>query len=82
MPGATRKGLPRCQEALTRRNIKLNKRVLQLCNKPAVAVWYQRAISDEPFYVCLKHDELLNKDEWLDELEIIKEEKKCQKKKK
>ena len=69
MPGATRKGLPKCEELVERFNKRRSVVDMLVCGKPAVAKWFWRATSDVPKYVCLIHDEKINKEEMEDELE-------------
>lgn len=66
MPGATRKGLPRCQEMV----VKYRERSpigVEECNKPAVSMYFYRAVSDIPIYTCEYHDKELLKAELKDE---------------
>lgn len=69
MPGASRKGLPKCEEMVERYNSRRSVVDMTPCNKPAVAQWFWRDVSDEPKYVCLKHDNKINEEEMKDEME-------------
>ncbi len=69
MPGASRRGLPKCEEWVQRFNRKRTYVGAKQCGKPAVAAWYWRDVSDEPKYVCGIHDAKLNEEELKDELE-------------
>ncbi len=74
MPGATRKGLPKCEELIERFNKRRSIVDMLVCGKPAVAQWFWRVTSDIPKYVCLIHDKKINKEEMEDEPEVIMEE--------
>jgi hypothetical protein len=69
MPGASRKGLPKCEELVPKFSKKRSLIKVRECGKPAVAVWYWRSVSDEPKHVCSSHDEKINAEEMKDELE-------------
>ena len=69
MPGASRKGLPKCEELVERYNTRRSLIGMKKCGKPAVAAWYWREVSDEPKHVCAVHDEKINAEEMKDELE-------------
>jgi len=66
MAGATRKGLPRCEEMVIKYD---NRKPVGMgpCGKPAVAQYFYRAISNIPTYVCEWHDKELLKLELQDE---------------
>jgi hypothetical protein len=66
---ATRRILPACEEEV--RTYKENGTVTgrEGCGQPASTAWYWLSVSDEPFYVCKKHDEILIKEEEDDERE-------------
>ena len=69
MSGATRKGLPKCEEMVERYNSRRSVVAMMRCNKPAVAQWFWRDVSDEPKYLCLIHDNKINEEEMRDEIE-------------
>ena len=68
MSGATRKGLPRCEEMVIKYD---NRKPVGMgpCDKPAVAKYFYRAVSDIPKYVCEWHDKELMKHELQDDFE-------------
>jgi len=74
MAGATRQGLPRCEEMI----VKYNKRIpigIEACGKPATARYFWRAVSDVPKYFCSHHDDEMLKIELKDEAERELDEK-------
>lgn len=68
MSGATRKGLPRCEEMVVKYE---NRKPVGMgpCDKPSVAKYYYRAVSDIPKYVCEMHDKDLIKLELQEDFE-------------
>ena len=68
MSGATRRGLPKCEETVIKYE---NRRPVGMgpCNKPAVAKYYYRAVSNTPKYVCEIHDKEIIKMELQEDLE-------------
>ena len=68
MSGATRKGLPRCEDMV----VKYRERTpigVEECGKPAVAMYFYRAVSDIPRYCCEYHDKEMEKHELQDDYE-------------
>lgn len=68
MAGATRQGLPRCEEMV----VKYEKRTpvgVEVCGKPAIAKYFWRAVSDVPKHVCVHHDAEIMRAELKDDLE-------------
>jgi hypothetical protein len=73
MSGATRKGLPRCEEMV----VKYRERSpigVEECGKPAVSMYFYRAVSDIPRYCCEYHDKEMEKHELRDDLERDEED--------
>lgn len=74
MAGATRRSLPRCSQMVAKYDKHYNQKGEVECGKPAVAVWYWRAASDDPHYMCAAHEKQAMKEELEDELEREMEE--------
>jgi hypothetical protein len=74
MAGATRKSLPRCNQIVANYNKHQNACGERLCGKAAVTIWWYRAVSDDPHYMCAEHEDRATKEEIQDEIEREEEE--------